>query len=228
MFYQKRSGISPTFTIAAFVLTNCLVILAIPVLGFADSILIKETGQSGAQTQLDINHSYFWKFRYTGSQTFDPVTANFTLKRGPQTTESAVLTLYAADSNSVNQSLLGSYELTAAQASQQYTPHLFTLISGTQTLLPEFFNLALTSNASEGGGSSDPQSESWFIKNPADSSFVFENQTGETVSGFEYLGFGEGNGSEGGSSVPEPGSFVMFGLVVGLGGLGRRRRSRCG
>ncbi|MCP4772948.1 MAG: PEP-CTERM sorting domain-containing protein, partial [Planctomycetaceae bacterium] len=35
---------------------------------------------------------------------------------------------------------------------------------------------------------------------------------------------GTGNDISFFTSVPEPGALVMFGLVVGLGGMGRRRR----
>ncbi|MDG1809317.1 MAG: PEP-CTERM sorting domain-containing protein, partial [Pirellulaceae bacterium] len=47
--------------------------------------------------------------------------------------------------------------------------------------------------------------------------------------GFDlFISYGAGTGNDISffTSVPEPGALVMFGLVVGLGGMGRRRRRR--
>ena len=76
--------------------------------------------------------------------------------------------------------------------------------------------------------------------------FVFADVAGSNAVSGAFSGLGEGDlvGNFGGfdlfisysagtgndtslfTSVPEPGALVMFGLVVGLGGMGRRRRRR--
>lgn len=51
------------------------------------------TGQSNAQTQIDINHTSSWNFS-VGATPFDLGGGNFTLKEGPKTDQNIMLTLY--------------------------------------------------------------------------------------------------------------------------------------
>ena len=187
----------------------------------AESLTILQTTQSGGQTQLDVNHSYFWGFRYTGTSSYNPIAASFTMKIGSQTAAPAVMKLYEADSNSnTTGAALATVSLDPADFTQSFDPVLFTLFS-TPTLLPEYFNVTLESEAA------DQQSKAYFIKgNLANAVFTFQGDGGP-LTDFEYLG--AGSGTEGGndnfSSVPEPSTagLTMFAACL-MPGLARIRR----
>ena len=193
----------------------------------AGSLNILQYGQTNAQTQLDVNHSYFWDFTYTGSTAYSPITATFQMKRGPKTSENAIMELWAADSvtgANIGGSALATATLTPNAFSQSFSQVQFVLFSS-PTVLPARFNVTLKSNAL------DEQAKAYFIKGRLqDATFTFQDGSGNTIPDFYYQGFG--NGSNGGTpsppvpvAVPEPSSYLaQAGLVLAAAMFRRFRR----
>lgn len=193
----------------------------------AGSLTILQTTQSGGNTQLDVNHGYFWQFQYSGSATFSPIVASFVMKRGPQTTENAVMKVFAADANGNSTTEVYSATLTPSSFTQSYAPILFTLYSGSPDQgLPSKFNVTLTSAAI------DSQSKAYFIKgNLNASTFSFKDGSGNNVPGFSYDGSGNGDGGTPtpNAVVPEPSTWALLATCLATGALLRLRspKSRC-
>jgi len=189
----------------------------------AASLSILQFGQSGAQTQVDVNHSYFWNFTYSGSTAYSPIYATFQMKRGPATTENIQMQLFAADPNTgLNTGLLATAILQPNNFTQAYSPVQFVLFN-VPTTLPQYFNVTLSSNAV------DAQSQAYFIKGDlSTATFKFVDGNGNDLSDYFYNGFG--NGNQGGSPtpptpVPEPASYLaQAGLVLAAGLLRKFRR----
>lgn len=201
----------------------------------AGSLTILQTTISGAQSQLDVNHSYFWAFEYSGTQTFSPIEASFVMKRGPKTglaeavtgnlgPATAVMSLYEADPvTGLNTNLLYQVTKQASDFTQAYGNVIFTLYSGADVSLPARFNITLTSNAK------DTQAHAFFIKGLFRSDFLFKGDGGTDLSGFTFDGTGTGSG--GGTPapntpVPEPSSIALFVGAGLMACLARRRAVR--
>jgi hypothetical protein len=160
-----------------------------------DSLKILQSVNNGGQTQLDVSHSYFWHFSYSGSTAYSPITAAFSMKKGAGAGGStAVLRLYSANGDGSNQALLKEISRGAASFSgTSFKDETFTIFSAADaTVLPGRFNISLTSDAPDSGNGQ------FFIKGL--------NGSGDQIAGFT-------NGSGTFSSVPEPSVFV-FGSVV--------------
>lgn len=136
---------------------------------------IVQTGITGAQSQLDINHSYAWNFEVSGPLTFDSVIGKFTLKRGPSTSLDAVMTLWATDSSFTPLSQVGLSTLLPSSATQSFSLYSF-FVSSTSTQLNGFYSLTLTSSAA------DVASDQWFIKGQT-SSLDFLDGSGQAIPG---------------------------------------------
>ncbi|MFM8222789.1 MAG: hypothetical protein ACKOJF_28100, partial [Planctomycetaceae bacterium] len=165
----------------------------------AGSLTILQTTQSGAQSQLDVNHSYFWAFEYTGSATFSPIVASFVMKRGPKTDKAeavdgnqgpatAVMSMWAADPvTGLNTGLLYQVIMPASAFTQSFNAVNFTLYSGAAATLPPRFNITLTSDAK------DTQAHAFFIKGLFRSDFLFQGDGGTPLPDFYYDGVGPGS-----------------------------------
>lgn len=193
----------------------------------AGSLTILQSTQSGANTQLDVNHGYFWSFDYTGSAAYSPIVASFVMKRGPNTTENAVMKLFEADANGNSTNELYSVSLAPSSFTQSYAAVLFTLYSGSpDQTLPTKFNVTLTSAAL------DNQSKAYFIKGTLTSStFSFKDGDGNDISNFFYNGSGSGSGGTPTppAAVPEPSTFGLIASFAAAATLLRRRsrKSAC-
>lgn len=170
------------------------------------------TGQSNAQTQVDVNHTSTWNFT-TGNSPFDLGGGDFTLKEGPNTTANIILTLYLGLDGSGTQ--VAQLDLTNAQFDALFAPPITNPVANTQsfTLVPLHFaspytlaanseyHLALTSIAP------DTQSLAYFIKGY--DSFTIQTPGGETPPDVVL-------------ATPEPASIML--LAAGLAGLATVRR----
>ena len=172
------------------------------------------TGQSNAQTQIDVNHTSSWSF-LTGNVPFELGGGNFTLKEGPQTVANIKLSLYLG--TSAVGSPVAEIDLTNAQFDALYVPPITVPGSNTQsfTLVPIYFAapytllansqyfMALTSTAV------DSQSRAYFIK------------------GFDTFTIQTPGGNPPPVSTPEPGSLGVLGLAMaGLAAWRRRSQAR--
>jgi hypothetical protein len=168
------------------------------------SLKILQSVTNGGQTQLDVSHSYFWHFSYSGSTAYSPITAAFSMKKGAGAGGStAVLRLYSANGDGSNQALLKEISRGAASFSGTlFKDETFTIFSAADaTVLPGRFNISLTSDAPDSGNGQ------FFIKGlNGNGEFSFQDGSGDQIAGFT-------NGSGTFSSVPEPSVFV-FGSVV--------------
>ena len=120
------------------------------------------TGQTGAQTQVDRQHSSSWYVTVTGSTQLGG--GLFTIKRGPSTTANIVLTVRA---NGPAGTVLATKTLTSGDVTSMYTLTAFELSDASPntpyTMTAGTYYMTLTSTAP------DTQSEAYFIKNnPSD------------------------------------------------------------
>jgi hypothetical protein len=116
---------------------------------------------TGAQTQIDTNHSTNWKITVAAGQTISLDGGNFTIKRGSATSTNIVLKVY--DGQSDTDTLLASKSLAHNDSSifTSFTETLFIFSSAASLpggLSGKTYLVTLTSNAP------DVQSEAFFIK----------------------------------------------------------------
>jgi hypothetical protein len=154
------------------------------------------TGQTGAQTQIDLNHTATWSFTATSSWLLGG--GNFTMKDGSNSTANVVFSVY--NGTDTTGSLLGRVDYTNSQfCSDQIgnncqsfgsTPfHFATSVNITSNL--NYF-IELTSTAV------DAQSDAYFIKGVPASTIV-DSQNNVLAQ------------SLGNANIPEPASLALIG-----------------
>ncbi|MFM7051564.1 MAG: PEP-CTERM sorting domain-containing protein [Planctomycetota bacterium] len=159
--------------------------------------LFMTTGQTGAQVQVDVNHTQSWTYTVPGHVN-DILGGLFTMKRGSQTTASITFEVFEgtmADFPFASRLLsvtLGPEDFTQNWDWVPFTGKPFALTAG------HTYTGVLWSNAP------DNQSEAYFIKGGGEAQLFFSDENGNN----------EGE-------VPAPGAIALLGLA---GAIGSRRR----
>jgi uncharacterized repeat protein (TIGR01451 family) len=112
------------------------------------------TGQSGAQTQIDVNHTSSWYVQVSAGNTMTLGGGKFHMKKGPTATGSVTLTLYA---NGPGGTQLATVTLGVANFGSSFAETVFNF-SSAPVLSAGTYYASLTSNAV------DNQNQAFFIK----------------------------------------------------------------
>lgn len=172
------------------------------------------TGQTGAQTQIDIGHSSEWSFTPTTPWQFGG--GFFTMKEGSRTTAPITFRLYRGPTAS-SLGLLAQVTLSNAQfCSQapcnQFNIRDFHLVSPVQLTTGVTYFASLTSTAP------DRQSEAYFIK--ASTGFRIVDANGGIITPAPVI-----NPSS--NDAPEPATGLLIAVAAIAASLKRSRRN-CG
>lgn len=124
------------------------------------------TGQTGSQTQIDINHSKSWTFTAPSALVF--AGGYFTIKRGPSTTATVTLSLYQGTDNTGT--LLKSKTLSPSDVTGSFTLTEFTFSS------PETLVMGLSYYAELTSAAVDQQAKAYFIKAPPSDTCITKAQ----------------------------------------------------
>lgn len=170
------------------------------------------TGQTGAQTQVDVNHTSTWTLNVGSGYTVNFGGANLTMKDGSSTTSSLVLSLYAGsdttatplDTRTFTQSdfnaLHGLPNSTTPTSSTSYDATILAFTSP-YALTAGSYTIQLTSS------SPDVQSEAYFIKGSDASTILTANGSAPPAGSISLGGSSTAPTSpppSGGSSTPPP------------------------
>ena len=191
-------------TVLAGVLT-----LGLPTASSADTILFVTTGHTGAQVQVDMDHTQHWT--YTPSHDVSNVGGGlFDLKRGRDTSANIIFNLFAGEfsdyaSHNTEATSLLWVVLTPGVFTQQYEPVLFEDPSPVKLTAGTAYTAVLASPALTAG---DVQ---YFIKGGSEKPLFLVDRNGNQMD-------------EGGNPVPLPSALPAVAML--LAGFGLRRRSR--
>ena len=172
----------------------------------ASPIYYLETGQTGAQTQIDVNHTSTWSF--TPNISFDFGGGLFVMKDGSKTSAQLALSLFQG--SDATGPLLGSAGLTHTEFCAEVTNcgqfkyHQFFLDTPIPLVSGMTYFAALTSAAA------DVQNQAYFIK-----SDTFVSDQNGTAIDPQPIGSN--------ASAPEPDSIVLMGLGLLICGIAFRR-----
>lgn len=145
------------------------------------------TGHSGAQVQVDINHTQTWS--YTSSADVSVIGGLFDMKRGPSTVDNIDFNI--VDATNGNTQIL-DVVLTPGSFTQSWADVQFALNSPITLLSGHTYTATLSSLAN------DTQSTAYFIKGGSASPLFISDASGNPVT-----------------PVPEPETYAM--LLAGLG-----------
>jgi len=188
-------------------LKMALFLFSLSGLSSAATILYLSTGQTGAQTQIDIAHTSTWLL--TPNVDFSFAGGLFTMKAGGSAVDDLTLSIYLG--SDTTGTLLSSVTLTSTQfcaqaACGQFATHQFLFSAPVALTTGTTYFAALSSNAP------NTQSQAYFIK--SDNSFVSDiNGTPITPSPIDQ-------GST--AATPEPATIMLGGLAL-VGILFRKR-----
>lgn len=176
------------------------------------------TGQTGAQTQIDMNHTTSWSF--TASSAWTLGGGRFTMKDGSATSATVALTLY--EGGDATGTLLQQQSFTTAGFCaqhggncQNFTETAFDFATAYTFTTGRSYYLALTST------SVDAQSQAYFIKG-LDSVTIASG--GTVLAGQTFASGSAVTTPTTPVVVPEPGSLAVLGVAV-LGAMRARRRA---
>jgi hypothetical protein len=182
-----------------------LTLAATSALSASTNYLYVETDQTGANTQIDANHTSSWNFTALSDWVLGG--GLFTMKQGSKTSLDIYFTLSTTGSADVvlHPSITGS----TSQFTQQWGQINFSF-TPVVTLIPNaYYTLTLHST------SPDTQSQAYFIKGNT-SNYGFETIDGTPLDPSEYAdGFV--------AAVPEPGTWLLAAGGIGLVLFARRR-----
>ena len=170
----------------------------------ASPIYYLATGQTGAQTQIDVNHTSSWEM--TPNLNFDLGGGLFTMKDGSSTSATVILTLYQGID--ATGSVLASLNLTHASFCiqvgncGQFATHQFFFATPVALVPGTTYFAALTSAAA------DVQSLAYFIKND---SFFISDQNSVPIAP-QPVAFG----APAVLPTPEPLPLPLLGIGLGL------------
>lgn len=170
------------------------------------------TGQTGAQTQIDIDHTSTWSFTPAVPWQFGG--GFFTMKAGPKTIEPIVFRLYQGSSAS-SLGLIAEVTLTNAQfcaqaPCNQYNVRDFHLVSPVQLSAGTAYFASLTSTAP------DRQTEAYFIK--ASSSFTIVDRNGGLITPAPIVN------PSGNTDSPEPATGLLLAVSATVLVANQKRR----
>ena len=167
----------------------------------ATPVYYLSTGQAGAQTQIDVNHTTSWSF--TATSNWDLGGGDFTMKDGSATTAGIMLAVYEGTNSSgiLRASLsLSNSDFCSLQAGgncQSYGGTPFHFLPPYSINLGIEYYIALTSNAA------DVQSHAYFIKGVQSSSFLDAQNIALPTQTLT---------SQVPADVPEPASLAILGV----------------
>lgn len=172
------------------------------------------TGQTGAQTQIDINHSSEWSF--TPSVPWQFGGGFFTMKDGSKTNAPIVFRLYegpnAASNNLIAQVTMTNAQFCAQAPCNQYNVRDFHLVSPVQLTAGMTYFASLTSTAP------DRQAEAYFIK--ASSGFKIVDANGSVITPAPIVN------PSGNTDSPEPATGLLIGTAAALMFYRQRKKAR--
>jgi hypothetical protein len=172
------------------------------------------TGQTGAQTQIDIDHSSTWSFTPTVPWQFGG--GYFTMKAGSKTIEPIVFRFYVGSSASslglIAQVTLNNAQFCAQAPCNQYNVRDFHLVSPVQLSAGTAYFASLTSAAP------DNQSEAYFIK--ASSSFTIVDRNGGLITPAPIVN------PSGNTDSPEPGPGLLMAVSAATLAVVRKRQPK--